>query len=139
MSLEYRDVSAAAQRFSSQLKTVAGTRGLVPLTILAAVSIAGAARGLIYSTASVRVSPPGLSRSARFGDPIVRASTRRGPSAELALSEPAAARAARDRWQAAARRVCEERQHRDGAAAATPYSICVREALRARWYEDSVL
>lgn len=123
MNLEHRDASAAVQRFSSHLKTVAITRGLFPLSLLAAVSISGAGRGFSPSTPGVHVSP---------------ARTAMAASADLAPSSPQGARAAQDRWQAVARRACEEMNERSGPAAVTPYSLCLRKTL-ARWYEDSSL
>lgn len=116
MSLEFRDVSAAA-------KTVAITRGLFPLSLLTAVAICGAERGLFPSTPGVRVSPASAAMTA---------------SADLVPSSPQGTRAARDRWQAEARRVCEEMQARSGPAAVTPSSLCLRKTL-ARWYEDPSL
>lgn len=139
MSVEYRDMRAATQRFRSHLKAVASTRSLAPLTIAAAVSIAGAVGGLFSSTPGAGVSPAGLNRSAPLADPIVRPRTTMGASADLALSSPQAARAAHDRWQAVARRVCQEIQDRGGSASMSPYGICVKQVLRARWYEDSML
>ena len=123
MSLMDRDLSAAAQRFRSHLTAVASTRVLVPASVLAAVSIAGVAGGLMPSTPGIRVSP---------------ARTAMAASADFALSPPQAARGAQDRWQAVARRVCEEMQDHGGAAAITPYGTCVRQTL-ARWSKDSTL
>ena len=140
MSLEYRDVSAAAHRIASRLTTVASTHGLVPLSILAALSIV--AEGSLFSfTAGADDSPAGFNLSAPLVDPIVRARAATVPSTDLALSSPQAARAADDRWQAA-RRVCQEMQelqNRGRVASVTPYSICVKERLHARLYEDSML
>jgi len=139
MSLEYRDVSAAAHRIASRLTTVASTHGLVPLSILAALSIV--AEGSLSFTAGADVSPAGFNLSAPLVDPIVRARAATVPSTDLALSSPQAARAADDRWQAA-RRVCQEMQelqNRGRVASVTPYSICVKERLHARLYEDSML
>ena len=118
MSLEYRDMRAATQRFRSHLKAVASTRSLGPLTIVATVSIAGAVGGF-SSTPGAGVSPAGLNRSA--------------------VSSPEGARAAHDRWQAVARRLCQEIQGRGGSASMRPNSICVKQVLRARSYEDSML
>jgi len=139
MSLEHRDMRAATQLFRSHLKAIASTHNLVPLTIVAAASIADAAGGLFPSTPGAGASPAGLNRSAPLADPNVRPRTTMGASADLALSSPQGARAAHDRWQAVARHVCQEIEDRGGSASMRPYSICVKQALRARWYEDSML
>ena len=123
MSLKNRDSSAPARRFRSHLQAVASTRVLVPVSVLAAVSIAGVAGGLMPSTPGIRVS---------------HAHTATVASADFALSSPQAASAANDRWQAEARRVCDEMLERAGPDAMPPYSICVRDTL-ARWSRDSVL
>ena len=123
MSLVNRDLSAAAQRFRSHLTAVASTRVLVPASVLAAVSIAGVAGGLMPSTPGIRVSHAHAATVA---------------SAGLVLSSPQAARAANDRWQAMARRVCDEMLERAGPDAMPPYSIFVRDTL-ARWSRDSGL
>jgi hypothetical protein len=121
MSLEYRDVSAAGQRISSRLKRAATIHGLIPLSILAALSIAAEVDLLAH--------------------PIVRAHTATVPSTGFVPSSPAAARAADDRWQAA-RRVChemQEMQDRGRADTVRPYTLCLKEVLRTRMFDDSRL
>jgi len=123
MSLMDGDLSAAAQRFRSHLTAVASTRVLVPVSVLAAVSIAGVAGGLMPSTPGIRVSPARAAMAA---------------SADFALSARQAAHAEQERWQAVARRACEEMQEHGGVVAITPYGTCVRETF-ARWSKDSAL
>ena len=108
MSLKNRDVNAAPHRFPSRLRAVARTRALVLLSVLVAVSVAGAAGGLVPPTEGFSPAPTAAAAAADF------VSTSR--------------RSTHGRWLAA-RRLCEQVLERGGPDALPAYSICVRRTL----------
>src|SRR5262249_49673269 len=108
MSLKNCDVHAAAPRFPSRLKAVARSRALVLLSVLAALSVAGAAGGLVPPTEGYSPAPTAVAASADF--------------------VPTSQRSTHGRWLAA-RAVCEQVLERGGPDALPAYSICVRRTL----------